>query len=653
MMLKREVNRPRHSFYEYSQILYKAIKDRSHNRRSHFVLRYGFIGQTGTGKTYSMQGLTTPPEHKGIIPRTFEQIFHHISVTNTKQFLVRCSYLEIYNEELRDLLATKQVKLDLKENSESGVYVKDLSVTVVKTPAEMEATMLKGNGNRVVGATLMNAESSRSHSIFSITIETSEKNALGEDHIKVGKLHLVDLAGSERQSKTGAAGDRLKEATKINLSLSALGNCISALVDGKSKHIPYRDSKLTRLLQDSLGGNSKTLMIATMSPADYNYEESLSTLRYAQRTKSIQNKPKVNEDPKDAMLREYQDEIDKLKAMLNASTVRKSPKKSREKKTTANETTIQDESGSGDMVQDIAPAITLEKDIQSRNSALEAKEAAAKQLAERALEIDSEKASRKEMEEKLQALQNRLLQGGDDIQSSLSAQQMQVQERERAIAEQRMKDIALQQKLEQQKEQRTLLNSQFSSLQEEVDGMTAKLKVLKNRYYKNKEELDEVQDDDRQQREDLVDRMRAISKTLSLNDAILAHFVPPASRSRIESRLSWDNASEDWILKPRSACPQLALTRTMSDQACRVPLSLQARSAILDGDTRIRFRPYNVIAATLERTPGNSKSFTSSNVNVRAYISSQVWQRNGRVREAAAIADNMVYEKQPEQTYRD
>merc|ERR1719345_474119 len=138
----------------------------------------------------------------------------------------------------------------------------------------------------------------------------------GETHVKVGKLNIVDLAGSERQSKTGATGDRLKEATKINLSLSALGNVISALVDGKSSHIPYRDSKLTRLLQDSLGGNTKTVMVANVGPADYNFDETLSTLRYAYRAKSIKNKPRINEDPKDAMIREFQDEIMKLKEAL-------------------------------------------------------------------------------------------------------------------------------------------------------------------------------------------------------------------------------------------------------------------------------------------------------------------------------------------------
>lgn len=138
----------------------------------------------------------------------------------------------------------------------------------------------------------------------------------GQEHLRAAKLNLVDLAGSERQSRTGATGERLKEATKINLSLSALGNVISALVDGRCRHIPYRDSKLTRLLQDSLGGSTRTLMVACVSPAEDSYEESLSTLRYASRARNIRNKPCVNEDPKDALLREYQQEIKKLKAIL-------------------------------------------------------------------------------------------------------------------------------------------------------------------------------------------------------------------------------------------------------------------------------------------------------------------------------------------------
>ncbi|XP_042199673.1 kinesin-like protein KIF17 isoform X2 [Callorhinchus milii] len=264
-----------------------------------------------------MQGVSYPPSQRGVIPRAFEHIFESIQCTENAKFLVRASFLEIYNEEIHDLLGqdTKQ-KLELKEHPERGVYVKDLSMHTVHSVAECERIMNIGWSNRAVGYTLMNKDSSRSHSIFTIHLEMCSIDDKGKDHIRVGKLNLVDLAGSERQAKTGATGDRLKEATKINLSLSALGNVISALVDGKSKHIPYRDSKLTRMLQDSLGGNTKTLMVACLSPADNNYDESLSTLRYANRAKNIKNKPKINEDPKDALLREYQEEIKKLKMLL-------------------------------------------------------------------------------------------------------------------------------------------------------------------------------------------------------------------------------------------------------------------------------------------------------------------------------------------------
>ncbi|XP_075802153.1 kinesin-like protein KIF17 isoform X1 [Microtus pennsylvanicus] len=274
-------------------------------------------GQTGSGKSFTMQGLPDPPSQRGIIPRAFEHVFESVQCAENTKFLVRASYLEIYNEDVRDLLGadTKQ-KLELKEHPEKGVYVKGLSMHTVHSVAQCERVMETGWKNRAVGYTLMNKDSSRSHSIFTISIEIYAVDERGKDHLRAGKLNLVDLAGSERQSKTGATGERLKEATKINLSLSALGNVISALVDGRCKHIPYRDSKLTRLLQDSLGGNTKTLMVACLSPADNNYDESLSTLRYANRAKNIKNKPRINEDPKDALLREYQEEIKRLKAIL-------------------------------------------------------------------------------------------------------------------------------------------------------------------------------------------------------------------------------------------------------------------------------------------------------------------------------------------------
>nr|ACE77688.1 kinesin-like protein KIF3A (predicted) [Sorex araneus] len=219
-------------------------------------------GQTGTGKTFTMEGVRAVPELRGIIPNSFAHIFGHIAkAEGDTRFLVRVSYLEIYNEEVRDLLGKDQTqRLEVKERPDVGVYIKDLSAYVVNNADDMDRIMTLGHKNRSVGATNMNEHSSRSHAIFTITIECSEKGVDGNMHVRMGKLHLVDLAGSERQAKTGATGQRLKEATKINLSLSTLGNVISALVDGKSTHVPYRNSKLTRLLQDSLGGNSKTMM---------------------------------------------------------------------------------------------------------------------------------------------------------------------------------------------------------------------------------------------------------------------------------------------------------------------------------------------------------------------------------------------------------
>lgn len=271
-------------------------------------------GQTGCGKTFTMSG---DEEHPGVIPNAFRHIFGAISDTQTtRMFLVYCSYVEIYNEEIRDLLVYDPAhKLELKENADSGVYIKGVSKQPVSTVHDINRLMDAGASHRITEKTAMNNHSSRSHSIFTVYVEMSEE-VEGRQAIRAGKLNLVDLAGSERQKKTQATGDRLKEAIEINLSLSALGNVISALVDGHSSHIPYRDSKLTRLLQDSLGGNTKTIMIAVASPADYNYDESLSTLRYASRAKSIQNKPKINEDPKDALLRQYLEQINELKKQL-------------------------------------------------------------------------------------------------------------------------------------------------------------------------------------------------------------------------------------------------------------------------------------------------------------------------------------------------
>ncbi len=259
-------------------------------------------GQTGAGKSYTMMGTSIDDESgRGVIPRIVEQIFASImSSPSTIEYTVRVSYMEIYMERIRDLLAPQNDNLPVHEEKNRGVYVKGLLEIYVSSVQEVYEVMRRGGAARAVAATNMNQESSRSHSIFVITI--TQKN-VETGSAKSGQLFLVDLAGSEKVGKTGASGQTLEEAKKINKSLSALGMVINALTDGKSSHVPYRDSKLTRILQESLGGNSRTTLIVNCSPSSYNDAETLGTLRFGTRAKSIKNKAKVNAELSPAELK--------------------------------------------------------------------------------------------------------------------------------------------------------------------------------------------------------------------------------------------------------------------------------------------------------------------------------------------------------------
>ena len=252
-------------------------------------------GQTGAGKSYTMMGSDIEDEQgKGVIPRIVEQIFASILVSPSNiEYTVRVSYMEIYMERIRDLLVPHNDNLPVHEEKSKGVYVKGLLEVYVSSVEEVLEVMRRGGAARAVAATNMNQESSRSHSIFVITV--TQKN-VETGTAKSGQLFLVDLAGSEKVGKTGASGQTLEEAKKINKSLSALGMVINALTDGRSSHIPYRDSKLTRILQESLGGNSRTTLIINCSPSSYNDAETISTLRFGVRAKAIKNKAKVNSE---------------------------------------------------------------------------------------------------------------------------------------------------------------------------------------------------------------------------------------------------------------------------------------------------------------------------------------------------------------------
>lgn len=259
-------------------------------------------GQTGAGKSYTMMGSDIAnPEAKGVIPRITEQIFASIMASEQNiEYTVRVSYMEIYMERIRDLLVPQNDNLPVHEEKNRGVYVKGLLEVYVGSVDEVYRILERGGMARAVAATNMNQESSRSHSIFVITV--SQKN-LETGSAKSGQLFLVDLAGSEKVGKTGASGQTLEEAKKINKSLSALGMVINSLTDGKSTHVPYRDSKLTRILQESLGGNSRTTLIINCSPSSYNDAETVSTLRFGMRAKSIKNKAKINQELSPAELK--------------------------------------------------------------------------------------------------------------------------------------------------------------------------------------------------------------------------------------------------------------------------------------------------------------------------------------------------------------
>ena len=250
-------------------------------------------GQTGAGKSYTMMGADIDDEEqRGIIPRIVEQMFASILRSpGNIEYTVRVSYMEIYMEKIRDLLMPQNDNLPVHEEKSRGVYVKGLLEIYVSSVQEVYEVMRRGGASRATAATNMNQESSRSHSIFVITI--TQKN-VETGSAKSGQLFLVDLAGSEKVGKTGASGQTLEEAKKINKSLSALGMVINSLTDGKSTHIPYRDSKLTRILQESLGGNSRTTLIINCSPSSYNEQETIGTLRFGVRAKAIKNKAKIN-----------------------------------------------------------------------------------------------------------------------------------------------------------------------------------------------------------------------------------------------------------------------------------------------------------------------------------------------------------------------
>ncbi|CAH8496866.1 unnamed protein product [Schistosoma turkestanicum] len=529
-------------------------------------------GQTGTGKTFTMEGNRSEPELRGIIPNSFAHIFGAIAKADANtSFLVRVSYLEIYNEEVRDLLGKDQsASLDVKERPDIGVYVKNLSSYVVHSPNEMDKLMSFGNKNRVTGATNMNEHSSRSHAIYTITIECSEHSDKKKTLLRQGKLHLVDLAGSERQAKTGATGKRLQEANKINLSLTTLGNVISALVDGKSTHIPYRNSKLTRLLQDSLGGNSKTAMIANISPSDYNCDESLSTLRYANRAKNIKNKAKINEDPKDAMLRQFQKEIEQLRKQLEEGGIPSDPTKAKEQDSDDNDSnnkngTTDNDDQENKLNKSKGNAVKLSKqkmaEIQrmieadrrkleeEKDMAIEERNRIQKHLEAKENELRLAEVTRNNLTKRMEALQSRIIVGGENLLEKAETQEKLLEESAIELQKQQLRAEELHKQLKEKEEERINIEEKYNNLQEEAAGKRRKLRNLSTMYLQAKSELEDLNNEHVREMEGLLDNIRQLKRESAHYTLIIDRFIPQPYQALIEKNVQWNEDIGEWQLK--------------------------------------------------------------------------------------------------------
>lgn len=549
-------------------------------------------GQTGTGKTHTMEGIRNDTDQKGIIPRAFEQIWGHINRAQNMNFLVAVSYLEIYMEELRDLLKPNSTTaLELRER-DGGIVVPNLHSVLCKSVEDMLNVMHQGNKNRTVGFTNMNEHSSRSHAIFLIKIEMCEA---GSTLVKVGKLNLIDLAGSERQSKTGATAERLKEASKINRALSSLGNVISALAE-KSPHVPYRDSKLTRLLQDSLGGNSKTIMIANIGPSEFNYNETLTTLRYAHRAKAIENKPVKNEDPQDTKLREYQNEIAELRKLI-------SERQKREK-------TVHREKKAKKKIARVKRELTLLQSDEKSDSEVEEEEDCEKENEQDFNELDT-KAKEELMKEreatatlaaKLQELEGQLVKGGKNILDTYTERQFELEKKLSEIAERKKREIEMQQQLELHEESTMEIRETFTSLQQEVELKTRKLKKCYAKCMALKQELQDTRDEHNRDRRELEMTQNELIKELKRLLLIIDNFVPAEVKSRLYTQAKYDDEAEEWFLNGSMMLNNhQILSRPVAEPSRRRPMSEYALQMIKTKSTDvIRYKGENILDYELD-----------------------------------------------------
>ncbi|XP_070567083.1 kinesin heavy chain-like isoform X2 [Ptychodera flava] len=444
-------------------------------------------GQTSSGKTHTMEGILGDPDLQGIIPRIVQDIFNYIyTMDENLEFHIKVSYFEIYMDKIRDLLDVSKTNLSVHEDKNRVPYVKGATERFVSSPEEVMEVIDEGKANRHIAVTNMNEHSSRSHSIFLINVK--QENIETQKKLS-GKLYLVDLAGSEKVSKTGAEGTVLDEAKNINKSLSALGNVISALAEGTKTHIPYRDSKMTRILQESLGGNARTTIVICSSPASYNETETRSTLNFGQRAKTIKNSVTVNvELTAEEWKRRYEKERqknDKLRHQL--TKLENELKRWRSGESVPTNEQMNDDDQLEDLIPDKKP---VSNDIAALSSEERAKfEEERSQLYEQLDEKDSEIDSQAQLIEKLK---------------------QQMLDQEELIASTRRDYDNIQREMSR-------LQGENESAKEEVKEVLQALEELAVNYDEKSKEVD----DRRKENETLNDELNLKSSSLSTTEAEL------------------------------------------------------------------------------------------------------------------------------------
>jgi kinesin family protein 3/17 len=411
-----------------------------------------------------------------------------------------------------------------------------LSSHIVKSPEEITKLLMLGKENRAVGATSMNAQSSRSHSVFTVVVE-QQRTEDGRVVTKMGKLHLVDLAGSERLGKTEATGQRAKEGAKINQSLLALGNVISALVTG-AKHVAYRDSKLTQLLQDSLGGNSKTVMVATLGPANYNYDETLSTLLYATRARDIKNAPKVNEDPKDALLNQLKAQIEMLKKQLEAQNRQ------------ASEDGFVLPVGDNEFLKEIEEKHRkqMEELMASKTMNEEEKKLMKQKLLDELERQKNAKAESDALAQRIQQMEQTVLVGGVNLVDKAKQQEEEIRAHESKMRRQREEQERLAEQKKKQDEEILLAERRYGSLKEELSEKLQKIEKIKPLIKHLEESIEDLQVQFEREKEVQSQNIRTLNKEYMLLQLIADAFIPPQRLALIESNASYDNVNQRWVI---------------------------------------------------------------------------------------------------------